>query len=157
MAGAFQARGNQSHTAEYNVAIDPESARVVFDRFENIVVLPWEVSVDQGMSWERLNRLIALNTPRARFLKAMTPHMQKWRDTFFMPTLPMPDPLTVMIALDPNVATKHIDCRVRVDTARDVGRAMTALDVRTPHKNARMVTQIDEVKAWGMLDAAWSI
>jgi inosine-uridine nucleoside N-ribohydrolase len=157
MAGAWQARGNQSPAAEYNIAIDPESARIVFDCFENVIVLPWEVSLDQGMPWERLHRIADKSSPRARFLKAMTPLTTRWQMKYKFSGVPLPDPMAVMLALDATVATSDVRCRVRVDIGHDVGRALTALDRRHPQLNARVVTAIDETRAWGMLEAAWSL
>jgi purine nucleosidase len=157
MAGAWQARGNQSPAAEYNIAIDPESARIVFDRFSNIVVLPWEVSLDQGMAWEHLYRVADGASTRAQFLKAMTPLATRWQTKFKFSGVPLPDPLAVMIALDESVVTKDLPCRVQVDIGRDAGRALTALDKRHADPNARIVTEVDAGKAWAMLERAWSL
>jgi len=157
MGGAWQARGNQSSAAEYNIAIDPESAKVVFDRFENIVVLPWEVSLDQGMPWERLFRIADGPSARACFLKAMTPLATRWQTKFKFAGVPLPDPLAVMIALDERVAAKKIHCRVKIDIGHDCGRALSTLDKRDANPNARVVTEIDEALAWDMLEVAWSL
>ena len=157
MGGAWQARGNQSSAAEYNIAIDPEAARIVFDRFENIVVLPWEVSLDQGMPWDHFFNVADGPSARAKFLKAIAPHINGWRVNFRMLSLPLPDPLAVMIALDERIVTKDIHCRVKIDIAHDCGRALSTLDVRNSQPNARMVTEIDAAKAWDMLEAAWTL
>ena len=106
---AWQARGNQSPAAEYNIAIDPESARIVFDRFENVVVLPWEVSLDQGMPWERLHRIANGPSPRARFLKAMTPLTMRWQVKYKFSGVPLPDPMAVMLALRPVTQIVRLD------------------------------------------------
>lgn len=157
MGGAWQARGNQSSAAEFNIAIDPESAKVVFDRFDNIVVLPWEVSLDQGMPWEQLYRIADGAGVRAGFLKAMTPLATRWQTKYKFSGVPLPDPLAVMVALDESVTSKEVACRMKIDIARDCGRALSTLDRRHPHFNTRVVTEVDESRAWPMLEAAWTL
>jgi len=157
MGGAWQARGNQTSAAEFNIAVDPESARVVFERFENIIVLPWEVSLDQGMPWDRLFKISAGTTGRAQFLRAMTPLATRWRTKYQFAGVPLPDPLAVMIALNRQMITRDIPCRVEIDVARDCGRALSTLDRRHPKPNARVVTAVNDALAWDMLEMAWGL
>jgi purine nucleosidase len=157
MAGAWQARGNQSPAAEYNVSIDPEAAKVVFERFDNIIMLPWEVSLDQGMSWDQLFKVAGSGTHRAKFLNAMMPLAGRWKTKYGFSGVPLPDPLAVMIALDKSIVTKDIPCRVNVDIGHDSGRGLTALDRRSTQPNACVVIEVDAAKAWDMLELAWSL
>ncbi len=72
MGGAWRAQGNQTSAGEFNIVVDPESARIVFDRFENIVMLPWEVSLDRMFPFDRMNALATAGTARADFYYRMT-------------------------------------------------------------------------------------
>jgi purine nucleosidase len=156
MGGAWLARGNQTSAAEFNIYGDPESARVVFDRFPRVSLLPWELSLDQGMPFDRLSAIAARPSPRARFLKAMTPLAGRWLVKYKFKGVPMPDPLAVAIALDEAVIRRSVDARLRIDIGGDVGRGLTSLDYRHNPPNTRIVVEIDADRAWDMIEAAWS-
>lgn len=157
MGGAWQARGNQTAAAEFNIAADPESARVVLERFPRITLVPWEVSLEQMMPFERLEAIAAADSPRARFFAAMTRIAYTWRDHFGLQGVPLPDPLAVAVALDEAVIAETIEARVWVDVGHDVGRGMTALDRRSPEPNARVVTRVHAEHAWAMITEAWRL
>ncbi|MCS6772558.1 MAG: nucleoside hydrolase [Thermoflexales bacterium] len=156
MGCAWQARGNQTPVAEFNVAADPESARVVFDRFERITVLPWETALDQMMPFEQLAQIASGSSPRAQFFAAMTRIVQVWRQRFHLPGVPLPDPLAVAVALDERVITESIHARVHIDTSQGIGRGLSAIDPRHPSPNARIVTRVDAERAWAMIASAWA-
>lgn len=155
MGCAWQARGNQTAAAEFNIAADPESARVVFERFERITVLPWETSIDQMMPFEWLERIAAGSSARARFFAAMTRIAYAWRDRFHLAGVPLPDPLAVAVGLDVQIITQAIPARVHIDTSHGVGRGLSAVDRRDPSPNARIVTRVDAERAWAMIADAW--
>ncbi|MCS7325135.1 MAG: nucleoside hydrolase [Anaerolineae bacterium] len=156
MGGAWQGRGNQTPAAEFNIAVDPESARVVFERFPRITLLPWEVSLEQMMPFEMLEAIASADTKRARFFAAMTRIAYTWRDRFGFRGVPLPDPLAVAVALDERVIAEALHARVRVDIGHDVGRGFTALDRRSETPNTRVVTRVDAQRAWAMIAEAWS-
>lgn len=155
MGAAWQARGNQSSAAEFNFYVDPESARVVFDRFHDVIVLPWEVSIDQTMPYDRFFALGDGASKRAQFMQAMSGIAQMWRERMKLPGEPLPDPLAVAIALDERVIAAEKRARLKIDIAHDVGRALSSLDYRHPQPNTRMVTAVDAERAWQMIEAAW--
>jgi purine nucleosidase len=156
MGGAWQARGNQTPAAEFNIAIDPESAHVVFERFSNITLLPWEVSLDQMMPFDVFERIREGRTARARFFAAMTGIVYDWQARFGFAGVPLPDPLAVIVALDERTIADARQAHVTIDIGHDVGRGLSALDYRHPRPNARVVTAMDAVQAWEMIAAAWA-
>ncbi|PJF47890.1 MAG: hypothetical protein D6709_02365 [Chloroflexi bacterium] len=156
MGGAWQARGNQTSAAEFNFAVDPESAHVVFERFSNVIMVPWEVSLDQMMPFELFERIRAGATPRARFFAAMTRIVYDWRDQFGFTGVPLPDPLAVAVALDEGVIARAVQARVKVDIGHSVGRALSSLDYRHPQPNAQVVVQVHADVAWQMIERAWT-
>ncbi len=155
MGGAWQAFGNQTPAAEFNIAADPEAARVVFERFEDIVLLPWETSLAHMMSFEDLEHIASMDTPRAQFFAAMTRIAHVWRARFGLQGVPLPDPLAVAVALDADVIADSFPARVLVDLSGDVARGLTALDRRTAHPNALVVTSVNAALAWQMIAQAW--
>jgi len=156
MGGAWQARGNQTPAAEFNIAADPESAHTVFERFHDIILLPWEVSLDQMMPSEVFERIRAGQSARARFFAAMTGIAYDWQARFGFTGVPLPDPLAVVVALDERAIAEARQARVTIDIGHDVGRGLSALDYRHPQPNARVVTAVDAAHAWEMIAAAWA-
>lgn len=155
MGCAWQARGNQTPAAEFNIAVDPESARVVFDRFSGVIVLPWEVSLDQMMPFETFEHICAGTSARAAFFAGMTRVVHMWKARFGFAGVPLPDPLAVAVALDEGVIADEVRARVHIDIGADAGRGLSALDVRHPHPNARIVTRVHADRAWEMIVRAW--
>ncbi|MCS7056381.1 MAG: nucleoside hydrolase [Thermoflexales bacterium] len=155
MGGAWQARGNQTSAAEFNIAADPESAHVVFERFPNVIMLPWEVSLDQMMPFEVFERIRAGASPRARFFAAMTRVVYDWRDRFGFAGVPLPDPLAVAVALDEGVIVRELKARVKIDIGHSIGRGLSSLDYRHPQPNTRVVVAVDADRAWQMIERAW--
>jgi purine nucleosidase len=155
MGAAWQGRGNQSSAAEFNIYVDPESARVVFDRFDDVIVLPWEVSIDQTMPYDRFFAMGDGASKRAQFMKAMSGIAQLWRERLNLPGEPLPDPLAVAIALDENVIAAEKKARLKIDIGQDVGRALSSMDYKHPQPNTRMVTEVNAELAWRMIEEAW--
>jgi len=48
MGGAYQAKGNSSFGAEFNIHQDPEAASICFESFY-LTMVPWEVCVDYAL------------------------------------------------------------------------------------------------------------
>ncbi len=154
MGGAWRAQGNQTSAGEFNIVVDPESARIVFDRFENIVMLPWEVSLDRMYPFERMNALADAGTARADFYYRMTRMgVKDLSSKFKLAGFPLPDPLAVAIALDETLITREIHTQVKIDIGRDIGRALTSLDRRSALPNTRVVVDMDFDRAFDMIDA----
>ncbi|MFN4292617.1 MAG: nucleoside hydrolase [Thermoflexales bacterium] len=156
MGCAWQARGNQTSAAEFNIAADPESAHVVFERFPDAIVLPWEVSLEQMMPFEVFERIRAGASSRARFFAAMTRVAYDWRDRFGFAGAPLPDPLAVAVALDEGVIARELRARVKIDIGHSIGRALSSLDYRHPQPNARVVVAVNADRAWQMIEQAWA-
>lgn len=159
MGGAWRAQGNQSSAAEFNIAVDPESAKVVFERFDaRVELVPWEASLDCMYAYERFDAVAQAGTARAKFLHAMTAKINvKMREQFKLGGFPMPDPLAVAVALDPTLIRGERVARVKVDVGHDAGRALTTLEFRRAQPNTRVVVDLDYDRAFAMIDAAWSL
>jgi len=156
MGGAWQARGNQSAAAEFNIAVDPESAHVVFEHFENIVLVPWEPSLAHEWPYERIVALGQRNTPRGTFCWKMCEKLiPALRDTYLHKAFPSPDPMAMAVALDESIVTEEVKAFVQVDVAHHFGRGLTTLNRKHPRPNARVVTSVDEQRFFEMMESAW--
>jgi purine nucleosidase len=156
MGGAWQACGNQTAAAEFNIHADPESARTVLERFSEITMLPWETSLNDLWPFERIEAIVRRDTPRARFMGAMVAKLcDAQRDPFGIPGFPVPDPLAMAVALDDSVIRQDVAALVSVDTGHGVGRGLSALDRRHSWPNTRVVTAVHRERALAMIESAW--
>ena len=159
MGGAWRAVGNQTSAGEFNIVADPESAHVVFERFDDRVVLaPWELCIDTVFPYDTVARIGAAGTRRSEFFRAMTAQgMRNLRERFNYPGFPMPDPTAMVVALDESVIKRELRARVHVDIGHDAGRALTSLDFRHAHPNVRVVVDLHFDKAYDMIERAWTL
>ncbi len=148
MGGASENHGNTTPATEFNFYADPESAQVVLAAgFPNVWLLPWETSVNFPLSWAEMDALNAIPTRRANLFKQITSQMCTFlRDVLHIPGMPLPDPLTMAIVLDPQIVRKSVNVFGAVETTGKWGRGMLAIDWQgithnTP--NLHLVTEID--------------
>jgi purine nucleosidase len=154
MGGAWRAQGNQSSAGEFNIVVDPESAKVVFERFADTLLVPWEVSLDGLFPYERMNALETIGTPRAGFYHKMTRMgVKTLAEVFKLPGFPLPDPLAVAAMLDPSTIKRELRACVKVDIGHDAGRALTTLDFRRGAPNARVVIDMHYDRAFELIEA----
>ncbi len=157
MGGAWRAQGNQSSASEFNIAVDPESAAVVLDRFAHSTWVPWEVSLDAMYPYARFAELDSAGTRRAAFYKPMMRvTSETLRERFNLPGMPMPDPLAMAVALEPGTIKRAIRTRLKVDIAHGAGRALTTLDMRHPNPNVDVVVDMHFERAFDMIAAGLS-
>lgn len=57
MGGTTKCYGNHISTAEYNSAYDFISAKIVFEKFKNLIITPWEPTVALSYSMESLKNI----------------------------------------------------------------------------------------------------
>lgn len=156
MGGAWQARGNQSSAAEFNIAVDPESAHVVFENFENIVLVPWEASLAHEWPYDRIEALGQRHTPRGTFIWKMCERLIPiLRDVYSHAAYASPDPMAMAVALDESIITQELKAHVQVDIGPHYGRGLTTLNRKHLKPNARIVTAVDEQRFFEMMEAAW--
>jgi purine nucleosidase len=147
MGGAACTVGNMTPAAEFNIWVDPEAAHRVFHAGMPIFMVGWEhcrglANLDQA----DCDFVHSLDTPYAHFAIDCNANAIKTNQSWLHdPGLPLPDPVTMAIALDPTVCTRHAMHYVDVDYHSEVTRGMTVVD------------QIGVTKKPANVDVCWEI
>lgn len=151
MAGAAATLGNITPAAEYNVWVDPESAQMVFHSGLPILMVGWEhCRGDANIHEADIATLRAMKSKYADFCldcnrQAIVVNRQMYGD----PALPLPDPVTMAIAIDPSVCTRRSLHYVSVETSGESTRGMTIVDqmhVLNKEANIEVCWEIDVAK-----------
>ncbi|MBB2910311.1 purine nucleosidase [Streptosporangium becharense] len=149
MAGAADARGNVSATAEFNVWADPEAARVVLQAAtpDRVTWIGWDVSrKDAVMTPADQLHLERLGTPMAVFAHRINRTVAEWaRDVTGLAGYDLPDPVAMAVALRPELVTESEQAHVEIAVG-DETRGQMIVDRRraAAEPNVTLVRRVDE-------------
>ncbi|HUG29388.1 MAG TPA: nucleoside hydrolase [Candidatus Limnocylindria bacterium] len=157
MGGAHD-HGNSTPSAEFNIWLDPEGARIVVNCGRPIRMIPLDATHRALVSTEDAGRLRALGTPAgeaaARFvLKRIDGYDATQRMPHRAGAAPVHDALAVCAIIDPSVVTtEHIPVDVEVFAELSVGRTVCDFRFRGGKPaNVQFATNADEPKFVRML------
>ncbi|MDR1077990.1 MAG: nucleoside hydrolase, partial [Propionibacteriaceae bacterium] len=122
--------GNWSAVAEFNIKVDPEAARIVFEA-------PWPVTMvgldvtHQALATDAVAaRIKALDTPLAEFVLGLfTFFRQAYRDAQGFDFPPVHDPVAVARVIDPSIVGT-VRTPIAVETVGQHTLGMTVADLR---------------------------
>ncbi|MCI0484119.1 MAG: nucleoside hydrolase [candidate division NC10 bacterium] len=131
MGGAVLVPGNTSATAEFNIATDPEAARIVLGSGLPLTLIPLDVTERVRLSGEALRTWMEpLADLPAQFLLDCTAHLvafsAEWEG---FAGIILHDPLTVGVVIDPHLV-KTQPLYVQVETRGEITTGMTVADRR---------------------------
>ena len=156
MGGTSDGSGNVSAAAEYNIWVDPEAAKIVFDSGMKITMVGWDNSYKYAMLKEdEMSLLKSLKTKYADFsVDIQKTLIDLTFRTYGFYGFDLPDPITMAIALDNKIIEESQQLDVIVDTRDGLTRGQTIVDyfgVENKHKNIRVVTKANKKRFMDLL------
>ena len=149
--------------AEFNIWVDPDAARIVFDSGLPIELVGWELCRGDAELDEAERAYVkSLGTPIARFaIDCNATALEAARRQSGAKGLELPDPVAMGIALDPAICTRRSRHRVQVETESDLTRGMTVIDrldvYDYPHNQAvwNRLAEPNATVCWAIDVPAW--
>ena len=128
MGGAYFEVGNITPTAEFNIYVDPEAAKIVFQSNIKITVLPLDVTHKALVTKARNDAFRALNSPVGKAVAEMTDFFERFdKEKYGSDGAPLHDPCVIAYILSPDLFSgRHIN--VEVETQSELTLGMTVAD-----------------------------
>ncbi len=157
LMGGGMRDSNVTPAAEFNIYVDPEAAKVVFGAGVPLTMVGLDVTNRAIMTPDDIENL---NHPGGKVSDVIVPLLQFFakanRDIFGLQGAPLHDALAVASVIHPEVIqTKH--CRVDVETAGELTRGMTVVDiygVTGKEPNADVALELDNTLFVSMMSSA---
>lgn len=127
MGGAADIRGNESPVAEFNIAIDPEAAEMVFGSRAKVTMVGLDVTTRALLTRDRISEIISNEAVKDFVHGATYDYMERYHKKHGVYGCCMHDPLAVSLAINPDlVSTVHRF--VGVETRSQYCDGMTVCD-----------------------------
>ncbi len=140
MGGAYFEVGNITPTAEFNIYVDPEAAKIVFGAGVPLTVMPLDVTHKALTTRQRVEAFRALPGRVGPAVASWTDFFERYdKEKYGSEGAPLHDPCTVAYLLKPELFSgRHIN--VEVETGAELTLGMTVADwwrvtTRTPNAN----------------------
>ncbi len=154
MGGAYFEVGNVTPAAEFNIYVDPEAAKIVFDSGAPLTVMPLDVTHKALTTKTRIDAFRALNTKVGDAVAAWTDFFERFdMEKYGSEGAPLHDPCTVAYLIKPELFQgRHIN--VEIETSSELTRGMTVADwwrVTDRPANATFMKDIDATGFYDLL------
>lgn len=148
MGGSIFA-GNHTPHAEFNIYVDPEAAKIVFDSGIPIVMSGLEVTHEAAITDEEINQLRERDGKVSKMCGDLLYFYTRYHHTQGYSSYPLHDVCSVMYLLNPEIF-EYKDLQVEIDTSTGPFRGCTAADnrewVKYEKPNTRVLVNVDREK-----------
>jgi purine nucleosidase len=153
MGGAYT-RGNTTPAAEFNIAVDPEAASIVFSAGWPLTMVGLDLTHQALATPAVLQRITALGTPIARIaVQLMEFFRESYRRHSGFDSPPVHDPCAVARVINPRIV-ECVDAFVAVEMRGEWSAGMTVTDfsgrLGRP-VNAKVATRLDIDGFWDLM------
>lgn len=128
LMGGGIATGNWTPAAEFNILVDPEAAKIVFESGVPITMAGLDVTEKALILPEDFERVRALGNPVSTIVAEWLEFFYKFHRSIGYDGAPMHDPCAVMVLLHPEIFTVK-PMYVQIETAGEYCRGTTVGDV----------------------------
>jgi inosine-uridine nucleoside N-ribohydrolase len=135
MGGAINVAGNKNRVAEFNIFVDPDAAKVVFDFPVKKTLVPLDACNHVQLMLQDF-RAIKDKKLRGVLIKMVKPYIKNLARDAGVKAALMYDPLTVFYLLNKAVCKTYQD-NVQVETKGEATRGMTVVDKRAVTDGAK--------------------
>jgi len=150
MGGAYEARGNTSSVAEFNVYNDPEAAAIVLNSFPRATMISWELTLNHLVPWDKLAALDSKRGPAVEFFNKISAFIEANLRRDGYQGMAMPDALAVATAIAPGIVTQSVRAHVQVELSGTLTRGQTVVDWRG-RPQVDIIKHIDLERFWQMM------
>ena len=146
MGGAYFQVGNITPAAEFNIYVDPEAAKIVFDSGVPIVVMPLDVTHKALTTRPRVDAFRAMGTKVGDMVAAWTDFFERFdKEKYGSEGAPLHDPCVIAYLIQPDLYTgRHVN--VEIETMSKLTLGMTVADwwrVTDRPPNAMFMSDLD--------------
>jgi purine nucleosidase len=146
MGGGFFEGGNITPTAEFNIYVDPEAAKIVFASGVPLVVMPLDVTHKALTTARRIDRFRAMGTRAGDACVALLEFFERFDEAKYgSDGGPLHDPNVIAYLLKPELYSGRT-CNVEIETQSELTLGMTVVDwwgVTGRAKNALVMRDVD--------------
>lgn len=154
MGGGYHT-GNQTAVAEFNIAIDPEAAYIVFNEAWPVVMIGLDLTHQAVATQDVVARIAAIDTTPARFVVGLLRYLRTaYQQAPGFNDPPVHDPCAVAYLIDPKIVqTRRVPVDIELTGA--ITRGMTVADFRGPGMDTahtRVGVTLDHARFWGLVE-----
>ena len=154
MGGAYFEVGNITPTAEFNIFVDPDAAKIVFEAGIDMVVMPLDVTHKALVTGERNEAFRRLKSPVVIAVAEMTDFFERFdKEKYGSSGAPLHDPCVTAYLINPKIFSgKKIN--VEIETESELTLGMTVADwwgVTDRKANTFFVSDLDSEKFFNLL------
>lgn len=130
MGGIGSGHGNVTPLSEFNIWVDPEAAKIVYESGMPITMVGWDISWKYAtLDKQASDALRNIGTPLAEFCVDIQAVLTNYaKEESDLDGYDLPDPITMAIAIDPSIA-EFKRYRVDVTTGDGLERGITSVDI----------------------------
>lgn len=146
MGGGCFEGGNITPAAEFNIYVDPEAAKIVFDAGIPTVILPLDVTHQLMTTKERVAKIAAIDTRPAQVLVQWLAFFERFDiEKYGSDGGPLHDPSVIAYLLKPELFSGRL-CNVEIEVQSELTVGMTVVDwwhVTDRRRNATFMRSVD--------------